>query len=464
MKKFYTTLVVVLMATMGFAQVTPLEGPKMSSPVLKEEIKSELAPVDMKKISSRNRAGSGAFEYSYFDAIYFLNGELPNRNPAPILSDTLVRAGFADGSGGTEWATVQRYSVGAIYDFASRDWTELYRNYEDLNGDLVSVPDFGMTRNFNVDSVGIQFLYVWGSEVPANTVDTLIVSVAAVEDLPYSRIYLRPQPGEDTVWRYSWAEIPWDRYGDAVFTSDIPGAADVKYYKHKHYLTIEDTSVASGGGNILINNVYTPLPESFKNLTNQKQIVVAYSFKSGSRNPNVAQRYNTDTIGRQVNSFRAMYFSDPRSEYDHPAGNDNWSTPQLLADRNLSLDVMEYSLIPDLIWTNNYVNATEWFGLLNRPLMSVVASCNDCEWINVKEMEKRNITITPNPATENFRLDLDGNGAAQVELYNMTGQLMHKEQVNDQTVTVNVNNFNSGMYILRVVQEGKVYTAKVMVK
>ena len=463
MKKFYTTLVVVLMATMGFAQVTPLERPQMPSPVPNAEIKSELAPVDMKKMSTKNRAGAGAFEYSYFDALYFIYTEMPNRNPAPVLSDTLVRVGFTDGSGGTNWATVQRYSVAAIYDFASPDWTELYRNYEDMDGNLVSVPDFGKTQNFNVDSVAFQFLYSWGTEVPANTVDTLIVSVAAVQDLPYSTVYaVSNTDPSDTTWYYSWARIPWDRYGDAVFTADIPGATDVKYFKYKHYLTIEDTSVAAGSGNIFINSVSTPLPDSFKNLTNHKQIIVAYSFKSGSRNPDVSQRYNTDTIGRQVNSFRAMYFEDPRDEYRNVEGQD--SPPALLSDHNLSLDAMEFSLIPDILWTNFYVNASEWLGPLNRPIMSVSASCNDCEWLSVKEMEQRNISIRPNPATENFHLDLEAGGAAQVELYNMTGQLMHQELVNDQTVTVNVNSFNSGMYILRVVQDGKVYTAKVMVK
>lgn len=464
MKKFYTTLVVVLMATMGFAQVTPLERPQMPSPIPNAEIARELPPMDMRKMQQQTRAGAGAFEYSYLEALFFMTGEPLNTNTAGILSDSLVRTPFADGSGGTKWQGVQRYSVAAIYDFTSPDWTTFYRNYEDANGNRVAVPDFGKTQNFNVDSVAIQFLYQWGSEAPANTVDTLVISIAAIDGLPISRIYAVSRDNPlDTTWYYSWAQVPWDRYGDAVSTANVPGVNDIKYYKHKHLLTINDTTNFNDE-NSVYRKFYTPLPASFRNLTNHKQVVIAYSFKSGSRNPNVAERYTTDSTTKQINLFRAFYIEDPRAEFAHPAGSNDWSTPQLLSDRNISLDAMSFSMEPDIIWTNNYVNASEWFGNLQRPIMYVAASCNDCEWINVKEMEQRNISIRPNPATENFHLDLEAGGAAQVELYNMTGQLMYQELVNDQTVTVNVNNFNSGMYILRVVQDGKVYTAKVMVK
>lgn len=458
MKKFYTTLVVALLATMGFAQVTPVERQHIPSPVLRVGNSQELL-LDLNKAQKKHRT-AGAFEYSYHDAINY-NTEYQRPFPVAILSDSLVRTGYADGAGGTNWFGVQKYSVGCIYDFTSPDWTEFYRNYEDEDGNLVSVPDFGKTQNFNVDSVGLQFLYQWGSEVNSDVVDTLIVSIAAIEGLPIGPVYSIPSPG-DTIWYYTWAEIPWDRLGDAVFTANVPGVTDIKYYKYKHLLTIEDTSLASGSDGILINNLYTPLPDDFKNLTNQKQLVMAYSFKSGSRNPEVSQRYETDTMGKQVNLFRVLYFDDPRPEYSNVEGQE--ATPALLTDLNIAIEANFLSMHPNALEHNKYVNTAEWLGPLHRPLLSVVASCNDCEWININELEKRNITIRPNPATENFRLDLEGSGAAQVELYNMTGQLMHREQVNDQTVTVNVNNLNSGMYLLRVVQDGKLYTAKVMVK
>jgi hypothetical protein len=82
----------------------------------------------------------------------------------------------------------------------------------------------------------------------------------------------------------------------------------------------------------------------------------------------------------------------------------------------------------------------------------------------VKDIEKKNITARPNPATNMFTVDLDETGTAQVQLFNLVGQLVYSENTNNSSISVDVNNYNSGVYMLKIVQNGKVYTSKVIVR
>jgi hypothetical protein len=59
---------------------------------------------------------------------------------------------------------------------------------------------------------------------------------------------------------------------------------------------------------------------------------------------------------------------------------------------------------------------------------------------------------------------MSGEGVAQIQLFNLMGQVVYSDNVNTATTIVNVNNLNSGIYMLRVTQNGKVYTSKVIVK
>lgn len=98
------------------------------------------------------------------------------------------------------------------------------------------------------------------------------------------------------------------------------------------------------------------------------------------------------------------------------------------------------------------------------PYIGLTITCNDCDMLSVKDIEKKNITVRPNPATNQFTVDLDGEGTAQLQLFNLVGQLVYSDVTGNASATVNVSNLNSGVYVLKITQNGKVYTSKVVVR
>ena len=95
--------------------------------------------------------------------------------------------------------------------------------------------------------------------------------------------------------------------------------------------------------------------------------------------------------------------------------------------------------------------------------MGALFSCTECEVVNVPEIEKKNPTIYPNPATNNFTINLGNDEKANIQLFNIVGQQVYSETITG-TAQVNVSNLNSGVYMLKINQNGKVYTTKVIVK
>lgn len=90
-------------------------------------------------------------------------------------------------------------------------------------------------------------------------------------------------------------------------------------------------------------------------------------------------------------------------------------------------------------------------------------TCNDCGVVNVPEIEKNNLTVYPNPATNKFTVDLGNDEKANIQLFNLVGQQVYNETITG-SAQVNVSNLHSGVYMLKVNQNGKVTTTKVVVK
>jgi len=83
---------------------------------------------------------------------------------------------------------------------------------------------------------------------------------------------------------------------------------------------------------------------------------------------------------------------------------------------------------------------------------------------NVLENTTDAFKVSPNPATNNFTLTLINAGVAQVELFNLVGQKVYGTTTAEQTLNVDVSNFSNGIYMLRVSQNEKIHTSKVIVR
>jgi hypothetical protein len=74
------------------------------------------------------------------------------------------------------------------------------------------------------------------------------------------------------------------------------------------------------------------------------------------------------------------------------------------------------------------------------------------------------VKVFPNPADDYFVISFGEEIIKRVEVFNSLGQLLLNEKYTDNTVIVNVENFKSGIYSIRVYSDYGVYTGKVFVK
>jgi len=79
------------------------------------------------------------------------------------------------------------------------------------------------------------------------------------------------------------------------------------------------------------------------------------------------------------------------------------------------------------------------------------------------KLKKTNLTVYPNPATNNFTVNTGNDEKATIQLFNIVGQQVYSETFTGST-NVSVANLHSGVYMLKVNQNGKVNTTKVVVK
>ena len=186
------------------------------------------------------------------------------------------------------------------------------------------------------------------------------------------------------------------------------------------------------------------------NLT-QKQIAVIVTFIPG------CERTTSSVIGEDLNRFSLLMYDDPRDGYTSSG------SEELLNDYQVGLFHDGDNFVSSNAWYPIYQPNMFWVGN-PKPSIGLHVVCNDCAVVNVPEMEKNNMTVYPNPATNNFTVNLGDNDAkATIQLFNIVGQQVYSETITG-SAQVNVANLHSGVYMLKVNQNGNVTTTKVVVK
>ncbi len=95
---------------------------------------------------------------------------------------------------------------------------------------------------------------------------------------------------------------------------------------------------------------------------------------------------------------------------------------------------------------------------------------DDVQWsasgvsLSVIKNNIKGFAMYPNPVTNGeVRLTSQRNAIKQVEIYSMLGKQVFNKTVNPNE-TINVSNLNTGMYMMRVVEEGKIATRKLVIR
>jgi hypothetical protein len=82
----------------------------------------------------------------------------------------------------------------------------------------------------------------------------------------------------------------------------------------------------------------------------------------------------------------------------------------------------------------------------------------------VKPIENLVSNIYPNPATTQLTVDLNNTGNANMIIYNMLGQAVIEETLTDMSNKINIADLSQGMYVVKVIQNGKTHTVKMSKK
>jgi hypothetical protein len=419
MKKLYTLIAMMLVATFCFAQNIPVKKAYQAAPE---------KPVFQKMQTQNEKSGPGAEWILYSDVVDAYWGTTGSFRSYPVQYDT---NGLIFPENGTPWHP-NVCGLGMTFDFSS----DVYE-YSAEEGQI----SWMNTASYNLDSVFIYGNYFRTSATPAGTVDTLIIGVlTSISDDNLQT--LSTQTVNPIITFY---DVPYDP------ATGVQDGAQI--YK----VILDDNMVSqqseSGGYYSAPIKVYLGI----NNVTN-KVLHIAYTYKRGY-DINV-----NDTIAN-YSRFNGWIGEDPRPEYC-PYQN-GWTTFVDLGNYNIGGIIdsdcrYDIDATPSSWYYRMYYPAPFW-STLHYPYIMPKLSCNDCAIVGVEEMEKENITVYPNPATNKFTVDLAGSEKANIELFNLVGQRVYNGTATDKA-EINVTNFRAGIYMLKVSQNGKVYTSKVVVK
>ena len=94
-----------------------------------------------------------------------------------------------------------------------------------------------------------------------------------------------------------------------------------------------------------------------------------------------------------------------------------------------------------------------------RPVLGKKFDCTP-----VREVEKLQFSVYPNPADQQITVVLDqlANQHCEAVMYDMMGRKVAEYSLNDNCNTLNISNLNSGIYLLQLKSESQTAIQKVI--
>ena len=425
----------MLIVSVSFAQITS------TKKVVKTDgkainIKGTPATIDYQKNATNT------FWFNLIEDAYSYYGTDPDGFAPPIQCDTLGLFNFTEGP-----APVQFGSVGQVYNWKHDSWDYMY-NY---SGAPENIPYMPSASSYTIDSIQMIYLYSRGTNVAASVVDTIAISyiIGLDESNDISQlassgnpVFIMPVlPFNNTTFTASTtcetsSGLTNNLEASTIIIDKIP-------------LTADDETIDPDDGEATFFYLTLPTPAELTN-TSAEQIVVIVTFIPG------CDRTPTSVIGTDLSTFRTPLYGDPRDGYA------DWGTPEVLGDYQLGLFTDADNFKAGGYFYNVY-QPNLFFGSNPKPWINLRVTCNNCEVVNVPELDKNNVTVYPNPATNNFTVNLGNDEKANIQLFNIVGQQVYSETITG-SAQVNVANLRSGVYMLKINQNGKSYTTKVVVK
>jgi len=116
----------------------------------------------------------------------------------------------------------------------------------------------------------------------------------------------------------------------------------------------------------------------------------------------------------------------------------------------------------DIFITNNDTNCQIYY-YIDDICVSIDSSTCDIQTDIVRHKLYNKINIYPNPTKNTVFIELNKNINAKIEIYNLSGELMLEKHINTKKETINLTNFNSGIYFIKLLTRKEVLTKKLVI-
>lgn len=434
MKKIYALVAVMLVASFSFAQqiapkhIRQFDGKKIIAPDFKHQ---------------KNVKGDEFYILypEYVGAYWGSTYEVTGPESVVLQNDTFGLYGPATVA--DRWHA-NIHSVCQTFDFLgfTDDYGVNHNYYEDVyeEGD----PSLRWTESLNLDSIRIHGGYFRGAEVSPLMKDTIIIGVLTT--LTENDLITITS---DNIPVFSFYEIKYDK------NTDVQTGAII----YKFPIGAEDVSPEMDSTYYSANLCF---PIGLNNIPG-KVWNIAYTFKRG---------YDIDVDQYIPDSptdsyFAAWFLTDTRPGYS-PFDEDGNIVPfddhfVNMNQGGLGDDDAKFDGWPSSHPFHGIYLPSYFYDGIHYPFIELTISSDNWSHVSVEDMEKENLTVYPNPAHNYFKVELAGDSKATVQLFNLVGQQVYSETASN-LVTVNTSNLKAGIYMLKVSQNGKVYTSKVVVK
>ncbi len=116
---------------------------------------------------------------------------------------------------------------------------------------------------------------------------------------------------------------------------------------------------------------------------------------------------------------------------------------------NLTADTLEENDLMPIGFTST--DLTNYNYLCNQ--LATLVGTSNCLSVDVTEPsdERNNIMLSPNPAGNQLNISIDESlSGAQLNIYNVNGELEKSIQLSTQNITLNTSNFSAGVYVVEI--------------
>lgn len=178
-----------------------------------------------------------------------------------------------------------------------------------------------------------------------------------------------------------------------------------------------------------------------------------------------------------IDNLSIVRYQQAPSNFDYSIENRNsvilsWNSPIGFTPINYTIerDGNEIATVPDLSYTDteldsgtyvyklkaNYDNNLSVFA--EEELTVVIEAPN-----SISSLEEEEVFVHPNPAKETVTIN-STEPLVSVEIYNLSGQLLERKQEYGTSAKINLSNYSSGIYFLRVITTGNSHTHKLIIQ